>query len=115
VNQIKAQLASNIATNLTSQLNRRFSLYEDWFDPFIGMRGRYNFCKPCYLTAEGDVGGFGIGSEVTCQAYGGIGCQITRNIFSEVGYRLLYTDYDTTSLIYQVAMHGAQITVGLSF
>ncbi len=115
VNQLKVQLANAIATGVTSRLSQSFSLYEDWFDPFIGVRGRYNFCKPFYLTAEGDVGGFGIGSEVTCQAYGAIGCQITRNVFSEVGYRFLYTDYDTTSLIYQVAMHGAQITVGLNF
>ncbi|MGA8478842.1 MAG: hypothetical protein WB696_12865, partial [Chthoniobacterales bacterium] len=115
VNLVKAALSSEIATGLTSRLSQKFSLYQDWFDPFIGVRGRYNFYKPFYLTAEGDVGGFGIGSEVTCQAYGGIGCQLTRNIFSEVGYRLLYTDYDTTSLVYQVVMHGAQITVGLTF
>lgn len=43
------------------------------------------------------------------------GAKSPGNIFSEVGYRFLYTDYDTTSLIYQVAMHGAQITVGLKF
>jgi hypothetical protein len=73
----------------------------DWFDPFIGVRGRYNFCKPFYLTAEGDVGGFGIGSEITCQGYGAIGCQITRNIFPEAGYRVLYDDYNTTSFVYQ--------------
>jgi hypothetical protein len=115
VNLLKTELESRIANTLTSQLSRSFSLYENWFDPFIGVRGRYNFCRPFYLTAEGDVGGFGIGSEVTCQAYGAIGCQITRNIFSEAGYRFLYVDYDTTSLIYQVALHGAQITVGLNF
>jgi hypothetical protein len=115
VNQLKVELANAIANGLTSRLSQSFSLYENWFDPFIGVRGRYNFYKPFYLTAEGDVGGFGIGSEVTCQAYAAIGCQITRNLFTEVGYRFLYTDYDTTSLIYQVAMHGAQITVGLKF
>ena len=115
VNLLKAELANEIATGLTSRLSQKFSLYQDWFDPFIGVRGRYNFYKPFYLIAKGDIGGFGIGSEVTCQAYGGIGCQITRNLFSEVGYRLLYTDYDTTNLVYQVVMHGAQITVGLTF
>ena len=85
VNQLKAELADQIASRLTSRLSQSFSLYENWFDPFIGVRGRYNFCRPFYLTAEGDVGGFGIGSEVTCQAYGAIGCQLTRNIFSEAG------------------------------
>ena len=115
VNQLKTELANRIANNLTSRLSQSFSLYENWFDPFIGVRGRYNFCKPFYLTAEGDVGGFGIGSEITCQGYGAIGCQITRNIFSEAGYRVLYDDYNTTSFVYQAALHGAQITVGITF
>jgi hypothetical protein len=115
VNQLETQLTNRIANNLTSRLSQSFSLYENWFDPFIGVRGRYNFCKPFYLTAEGDVGGFGIGSEITCQGYGAIGCQITRNIFSEAGYRVLYDDYNTTSFVYQAALHGAQITVGITF
>jgi hypothetical protein len=115
VNVLKTELANQIANRLTRELSQSFSLYQDWFDPFIGVRGRYNFCRPFYLTAEGDVGGFGIGSEVSCQAYAAIGCQITRNIFSEVGYRILYMDYDTTSLIFQAATHGAQITLGLNF
>ena len=71
--------------------------------------------KALYLTAETDVGGFGIGSEITWQAYGALGLQITRNIFSELGYRYLYSDYDTTSFIFQAAMHGAQITAGITF
>jgi len=113
--QLKAQLATQIASRLTKALNQSFSLYENWFDPFIGLRGRYNLTKALYLTAETDVGGFGIGSEITCQAYGALGLQITRNIYSEIGYRYLYLDYDTTSFIFQAALHGAQITAGISF
>ena len=113
--QLKAQLATQIAGRLTKALNQSFSLYENWFDPFIGLRGRYNLTKALYLTAETDVGGFGIGSEITCQAYGALGLQITRNIYSEIGYRYLYLDYDTTSFIFQAALHGAQITAGISF
>jgi hypothetical protein len=60
-------------------------------------------------------GGFGIGSEITWEAYGALGLQITRNIYSEVGYRYLYLDYDTTSFIFQGALHGAQITAGITF
>jgi hypothetical protein len=115
VNQLKAQLASQVAARLTKSLNSSLSLYENWFDPFIGLRGRYNLTKALYLTAETDVGGFGIGSEITWEAYGALGLQITRNIYSEVGYRYLYLDYDTTSFIFQGALHGAQITAGITF
>lgn len=64
VNQLKAQLANQVANSLTGQLNRSFSFYDDWFDPVIGLRGRFNLTKAFYLTAESDVGGFGIGSDI---------------------------------------------------
>ena len=115
VNQLKAQLTNQVASRVTSQLNRSFSFYDDWFDPVIGLRGRFNLNKAFYLTAESDVGGFGIGSDVAVQEYAAIGCQITRNIFSEIGYRYLYDDFRDTNFLYQLSLHGAQITVGLKF
>ena len=63
-NQLKAQLTNQVANRVTSQLNRSFSFYDDWFDPLIGLRGRFNLNKAFYLTAESDVGGFGIGSDM---------------------------------------------------
>jgi hypothetical protein len=115
VNQLKSALAGQVANFLNRALNSSFSLYENWFDPFIGLRGRYNLTKALYLTGEADVGGFGVGSEITWETYAALGCQITRNIYSEVGYRYLYVDYDTTSFIFQGSLRGAQITVGINF
>jgi hypothetical protein len=34
---------------------------------------------------------------------------------SELGYRLLYDDFRDTDFLYQVTMHGAQITIGLNY
>ena len=94
VNQIKTQLSNQIATTLKGQLNRSFARTDDWFDPYIGVRARYNLSNAFYLTTKADVGGFGIGADVTTQVSAGLGCQITRNIFSEVSFRYLYDDYD---------------------
>jgi hypothetical protein len=118
VNQLKAQLSSQIANRLTNQLNRSFSFYDDWFDPVIGLRARYNLYKAFYLTAESDVGGFGVGSDVAVQVYGALGCQITRCIRAEAGYRYYYDDFRDESangFLYQLSAHGAQILVGLTF
>jgi outer membrane autotransporter protein len=115
VNQLKSSIATRVANSLTRALNSSFSLYENWFDPFIGLRGRYNLNKAFYLTGEADIGGFGVGSEITWEVYGALGCQITRNIYSEVGYRYLYLDYDTTSFIFQGSIRGAQVTAGIKF
>jgi hypothetical protein len=118
VNQLKAQLSGQIANRLTKQLNRSFSFYDDWFDPVIGLRGRFNLNKAFYLTAESDVGGFGIGSDVAVQVYGALGCQITRYIRAEAGYRYYYDDFRDESadgFLYQVSFHGAQVSVALTF
>jgi hypothetical protein len=115
INQLKAQLTNQVASRVTSQLNRSFSFYDDWFDPVIGLRGRFNLNKAFYLTAESDVGGFGIGSDIAVQEYAALGCQITRNIFTEIGYRYLYDDFRDTNFLYQLSLHGAQVTVGINF
>jgi hypothetical protein len=118
VNQLKTHIATQVANSLKSQLNRSFSFYDSWVDPLVGLRGRFNLSKAFYLTAESDVGGFGIGSDIAVQAYAALGCQITRNIYSEVGYRYLYDDFrdaNANDFLYQLSLHGAQITVGLNF
>jgi outer membrane autotransporter protein len=118
VNQIKGQLVNQVSAKLTQQLSRSFSFYDSWTDPVIGLRGRYNLNKAFYLTAETDVGGFGIGSDIAVQAYAALGCQLTRSIFSEVGYRYLYDDFrdeGANDFLYQLSLHGAQITVGITF
>jgi outer membrane autotransporter protein len=118
VNQLKTQIATQVANTLRSQLNRSFSFYDNWTDPLIGLRGRFNLTRAFYLTAQSDVGGFGIGSDIAVQAYAALGCQVTRNIYAEVGYRYLYDDFRDESandFLYQLSLHGAQITVGLNF
>jgi small-conductance mechanosensitive channel len=118
LSQLKAQLASQVAKSVTKPLNRSYSFYDSWTDPLIGLRGRFNLNQAFYLTAESDVGGFGIGSDIAVQAYAALGCQITRNIHAEVGYRYLYDDFRDASangFLYQVSLHGAQITAGINF
>jgi hypothetical protein len=118
VNQLKTGLQNRISNYLTSQLNRSFSFYDNWLDPVIGLRGRLNLTKAFYLTAQTDVGGFGIGSDIAVEVYAALGCQVTRNIYSEVGYRYLYDDFrdeGAQDFLYQLSLHGVQISAGLNF
>jgi hypothetical protein len=48
------------------------------------MCGRFILTKVFYLTSKTDAGGFGIEFDIACQAQAALGCQITRNIHSEV-------------------------------
>jgi hypothetical protein len=47
------------------------------------------------------------------QAYAALGCQITRNIFSEVGYRYLYQDFRDGNFLYWPAAIGPTGNFGL--
>jgi opacity protein-like surface antigen len=110
-----AVVQQKIATILRNGLNRTFSLTEDWTDPYIGAGGRYNLSKAFYLTGKVDVGGFGAGSDVSVQASAALGCQLTRSIYSELGYRYLYENYDRDNFLYKVSTQGIQITTGVIF
>ena len=115
IDQAKRNVQRNIARILNRGLSRTFSLGESWFDPYVGLAGRYNFWEPFYATAKADVGGFGVGSQFTWQGYGALGCQFTQRIYAEAGYRYLYVDYQHAGFVYDVATRGAQITVGVVF
>ena len=113
--QAKAAVARHIANILQNKLKSTFSLGRQWADPYIGVRGRYNLNRAFYLTAKVDVGGFDAGSQVSVEAIGAIGCQITRRIWGELGYKYLYVDYRQGGFIYDVSTGGAMLTAGLSF
>ena len=115
IEQAKQRVASHIARILTSNLSRTFSLNEDWVDPYVGLRGRYNLTQAFYLTAKADVGGFGVGSQVSVEAIGALGCQITRRIWGEAGYKYLYVDYRHSGFLYDISSGGALLTVGVNF
>jgi len=115
VREIKREVSDRIARVLSSSLATRVARTDDWYDPYIGLRGRYNLTDRFYATAKGDIGGFGVGSDLTWQAEAALGFQITANIFAEAGYRALGIDYEDDGLIYDTTTHGAQVTVGITF
>jgi hypothetical protein len=115
IDQIKRELSDKIATALKPKLKQTVSRTDDWIDPYVGLRARYNFTPAIYAIFRGDVGGFGVGSKFTWQTEGALGCQLTRSIFAEVGYRALGVDYESDGLIYDVITHGVQVTMGIMF
>ncbi len=110
-----AERKKKIAEMLRSALNRTVSRTDDWLDPYIGLRGRYNLNQTFYLTAKGDIGGFTVGSEFTWQAEAALGCQLSRHLFAEIGYRALGVDYRKDGLIMDTITHGVQMTAGVNF
>jgi hypothetical protein len=86
-----------------------------WFDPIIGLRGQINFTRWLFLAAQGDVGGFGAGSQIAWYVQSTIGINFTRNLFAEIGYRYMYVDYENDGFVYNVNTYGIFTGFGVRF
>ncbi len=114
VNAAKAQIANQIAVTLNAQLDRTISRTDYWFDPYVGLRGRYNFNKVFYTALRGEIGG-GVASDLMWEVETVVGINLTRCVFAEVGYRALGVDYDNDGLLFDTVTHGPEITAGITF
>lgn len=88
---IQVQLSRSFAGAGTGDL--------EWVDPFVGGRIRHDFGQNKNVMLEGDVGGFGAGSEFSWQVVGTYGFDVNvlgSTMHSVVGYRALAVDYSET-------------------
>jgi hypothetical protein len=97
--------------------NITFSRHDSksWIDPYVGLLGRAKVANSATLVGKADIGGFGAGSELTWQLYGGVECQISNNCHLGLGYRYLSVDYTSGGFTYDMATSGPQIEIGLDF
>src|SRR6266702_5593513 len=115
VNEAKARIVNQLAVRLNKRLSQTIARDDYFFDPYVGLRGRYNFNKTFYTAVRGEIGGFGVGADLMWQVEAAVGINLTRSIFTEVGYRALGVDYENDGLLFDAIMHGPQITTGITF
>jgi hypothetical protein len=77
-----------------------------WFDPVIGARGRIPLVEKLDVAWRADVGGFGVGSDLTVQLDGAFYWSFSRQFSGFVGWRYLNVDYTSSNLDYHVATTG---------
>jgi opacity protein-like surface antigen len=108
----------------------------DWVDPVIGMKGKLHIWKPVSLWAEGDVGGFDANgdsafaltregrrpvleqvssSDWSYQVQGGVEIQLTRWMWSQLGWRYLKYDYVSAGFTNKTELNGPLIQSGINF
>src|SRR6266508_4347492 len=114
VNSAKARIANQLAVRLNKRLSQTLSRDDYWFDPYVGLRARYNFNKTFYTAVRGELGG-GAASDLMWEVEGVIGINLTRSIFTEIGYRALSVDYNNDGFLFDTITHGPQITTGITF
>lgn len=86
-----------------------------WVDPFVGLRGRCDLNDQLYLTGRGDIGGFGVSSDIAWNVYGALGIDLTERTCVELGYRYYLVDYERGALNYDVATKGPFIGVRIEY
>ena len=115
VNAVKMQIADQLASVLDRKLDRSISRNDFWFDPYVGLRTRYNFNKTYYTAVRGEIGGFGVGADLMWEVEAAFGINLTRSIFTEIGYRALGDNFEENNFRFDTVMHGPQITTGITF
>ncbi len=115
VNAAKARIANQLALRLNKSLSQTLSKDDFWFDPYVGLRTRYNFNKTYYTAVRGEIGGFGVGADLMWEVEGVVGINLTRSIFTEIGYRALGGNFEENDFRFETVMHGPQITTGITF
>ncbi len=84
-----------------------------WVDPIVGIRVRQDIAPGQQISFLGDIGGFGVGSQFSWQAYAGYAREFmigNTKMAANVGYRALSVDYKSgsgdTKRKYNVVLHG---------
>ncbi|HEX6111522.1 MAG TPA: hypothetical protein VFZ10_04385 [Geminicoccaceae bacterium] len=91
---------------------------ESWVEPLIGSRFGLDLSDRWNLTAEANVGGFGVGSDLAWNAQAFLGYRTS--LFGvpttlAAGYRALHQDYDHDDFKWDVTMHGPVLGAVLRF
>jgi len=98
-----------------SILNRTPQVSVDWTDPFIGVIYTPALTSKLYLGLRGDVGGFGIESDLAVNAEAMLRYQFGDTFSFKFGYRYLKVKFDDSSLVYDISLDGLLFGLGIAF
>jgi hypothetical protein len=116
VTRAEKKLAQAIESELRKAIPSEISATASWVDPFVGLRARYQLTDRIYALAKSDIGGFGVGSELVWQAYGGVGYQFNRHVATELGYKHFSLDYSgSRDLQADMQMSGVLLSLLIRF
>ena len=100
------KLARALAEEIGDRFPGTIDASREWVDPIVGTRAHWQITDPLYLALYGDVGGFGVGSDLTWQAAAMLGWRVRDWCSIELGYRYLYVDYLDGPFRYEMNMGG---------
>jgi opacity protein-like surface antigen len=94
---------------------RSLSGSKSWWDPVVGARVTVPFAENWSLVGYADVGGFGVGSDFSYQAAAGVDWQFARSFSAKAGYRYLHQDFEDDGFVWDMALQGFYLGLGIRF
>jgi len=92
---------------------------ETWYDPIIVTRLTTDFREKWELQFRGDIGGFGIGSDLTWQLQGYVGYRFSDLFLLTAGYRVIYMDFESGqspgNFVFDMHQFGPVLKFGFNF
>lgn len=95
--------------------DQTFENGEDWVDPIVGLQGLYRFDNGIFLTSLFQIGGFGAASDLTWDAFGGVGYKFNDTISAIAGYRHMDVDYHHNGFVFDVDLSGPVVGMTVNF
>jgi len=108
-------LAVTTGSPLLPDGSRSVSGTESWWDPVIGVRVLVPLAEAWTLVGYADIGGFGVGSELTYQLLAGVNWQFAKSVVAKAGYRYFYQDYENNGLVWDMTASGFYLGAGFRF
>lgn len=102
-----------IETDVLGSISREEDF--SWFDPLVGARAFYNFTDRLSVMGQADIGGFGVGSDLTWSVLGTFNYVFNDNWSVSAGYKYLSVDYDDDGYVFDVDMSGPVLGVTYRF
>ena len=87
-------------------------LGEKWVDPIAGVRLIQDVAEDWLVIVRGDIGGFGVGSDFSWNAQGGVGYEVSNSFSLVAQYKALDVDFENDEagaaafLSYDTTTHG---------
>ncbi len=91
------------------------SFTEEFLDPMVAARFRWDLAEKWRLALRGEAGGFGVDTELTWGLHGTIGYRLSEDVVLEVGYRYFDMELEKGPLDLDMQIHGPILGLAISF
>lgn len=106
---------SNDVTVSALGMSRTYGESFGWVDPVVGIRAFLPLTDRLSVQAQADVGGFGVGADITWSALATVNYTVTDHLSISAGYKVLDVDYARGGHVYDTRLSGPVLGMTLRF